>query len=1284
VTRDWERFVVEQEIARGGMGVVFRARDEQSGAPVALKLLMPVERADEQMLERFSREARTLAELLHPGIVRYVAHGQWSDGRPFLAMEWLDGESLSRRLQRGGLRIGESLSLARQVADALAVAHRRGVVHRDLKPSNLFLRHGDVSQAVVLDFGLARKTFDGTTLTGAGRLVGTPEYMAPEQMRGELKLPLSVDVFALGCVLFECLTGQRPFTADRIETLLAKVLLEEAPRLRSARPSLPATLDTLVARMLERQASLRPRDGDTLRDELDALGPLDGEPPASALTRDLPPHVGEVHLVTVLACAQPDHATDETVADGDFNHRELLQAELARLGARVTWLRDGTILGAILRGGHARDQAALAARCASVLLARVPDGRVAITTGHGTLDPAGRTPTGEAAERALALCHGDATLSVSGALRLDSLTAGLLDGRFLVERATPDVWTLVGERSPLDEARPLLGQPTPFVGRERELATLELALDECREDSVARAVLVVAPPGTGKSRLCTELRRRLGSRTDPPQLLLGRAEVMGAGSPYGPLAQALLGAGDAAALGDGQRAEKLRERVTRRLPQESAPRVAAFLSEMCGIHVDDGADPLLGAARAEPRILSEQIARAFIEWLRAECGAGPVVLVLEDLHWSDALTVRLCDLALRELAERPLLVLGVARPEIETQFPKLWLERGALVMRLAGLSGQAGERLIRRALGERATPELLSRLVQKAAGNALYLEELVRAVAAGQGDTLPETLMAMLEARFAHLPPRARQLLRPASVFGEAFWPDGIDGVAEPAETLDELCRSEVIERRAERRFAAHEEYRFRHALMREAAYNLMREPEKLAAHARAARFLVDAGEADAMVLAEHHRLAGEPAQAVGFYVRAARQSFDNNDSDAAAARVAHAFACQPTGDDLAELSAMEALLAHWKGEWPKAIECGRKALALLAQGTVTWCRVVRVLFSVAGMSNDRELLGELMSRYRTASPEPNAIGRYVEAGAVLPIMFSVRGLRREARGSLDRMLLVGGGASLDASARAFLEHSHAWVSYLLEPAPHAAMVHAREAARGFDLIVDWRNAVLVKALLGLALAELSQLAEGEAAGREAVALAQRLGETHARSHALVHLAYLLATRTGSRAVDEARALAEEALAIGGLNPVYRTRALAACSRAALQMGRAAEAAARAGEALAVPGAPITMLLLAHHAEVAALTAAGRADEAHARALVAERALSDFGCAGNTEVALRVACAEAHFAAGQKEAARAALAAAQACIDERARDFPDPVERRAFVEGIDENARAAALAAAWA
>src|SRR5688500_1551962 len=222
------RFVIEELAGSGGMGAVFRARDQHSDERVAVKILHPTMQAH---MARFAREARLLAQLDHPGIVRYIAHGETTP--LYLAMEWLEGEDLGQRLARTPLGVREALTMARRVAEALEAAHRRGVVHRDLQPGNILLVGGSPSAVQLLDLGVARPVGgSGGAMTVTGQILGTVGYMAPEQTREGADVRAPMDVFSLGCVLFECIGGAPAFPGSGMMPVLARLLFSAIPRLR--------------------------------------------------------------------------------------------------------------------------------------------------------------------------------------------------------------------------------------------------------------------------------------------------------------------------------------------------------------------------------------------------------------------------------------------------------------------------------------------------------------------------------------------------------------------------------------------------------------------------------------------------------------------------------------------------------------------------------------------------------------------------------------------------------------------------------------------------------------------------------------------------------------------------------------------------------------------------------------------------------------------------------------------------------------------------------------------
>ena len=343
-----DRFVVERHAGSGGMGWVYRALDRVTGDAVALKVMA----SRGQHEDRFAQEGRVLAELNHPAIVRYVAHGETTQGQPFLAMEWLQGEDLAKRLGRERLTVGASLEVARRVAAGLAAAHERGLVHRDVKPSNVLLVEGQPAQAKLLDFGIVRKDLSGMAptpppMTRSGMVLGTVGYMSPEQAIAERNLDARADVFALGCVLFECLTGEPVFSGDHVVAVLAKVLREEAPRVRAVRPELPEALDALVARMLSKDRGSRPEHGGAVLRELVALGSVAGGAPEVAPRASVGLSGGEQRMTSVMLAVVPGEP--QRVGEVVQKHGGDL-ARLANGALLVTLGRRGTASEQVLVG----------------------------------------------------------------------------------------------------------------------------------------------------------------------------------------------------------------------------------------------------------------------------------------------------------------------------------------------------------------------------------------------------------------------------------------------------------------------------------------------------------------------------------------------------------------------------------------------------------------------------------------------------------------------------------------------------------------------------------------------------------------------------------------------------------------------------------------------------------------------------------------------------------------------------------------------------------------------
>ena len=257
---------VEKKIGEGGMGAVYSAVHPMIGKRAAIKVISAALGTDASAVNRFVQEARSVNQIGHPNIVDVFAFGELPDGRNYFVMEHLQGESLAERIARAPMQLGEVIEIIDQVADALEAAHEKQIVHRDLKPDNVYLAasRGGRMMVKLLDFGIAKlssadgpETGGGIAKTRTGMMMGTPGYLSPEQARGR-NVDHRTDIYALGCMTFEVVTGRIPFTADNAMDIVLMHMTAPPPRTSSVWPQIPPALDNLIAGMLEKDASLRP------------------------------------------------------------------------------------------------------------------------------------------------------------------------------------------------------------------------------------------------------------------------------------------------------------------------------------------------------------------------------------------------------------------------------------------------------------------------------------------------------------------------------------------------------------------------------------------------------------------------------------------------------------------------------------------------------------------------------------------------------------------------------------------------------------------------------------------------------------------------------------------------------------------------------------------------------------------------------------------------------------------------------------------------------------------
>ena len=1251
------RYRVEHAAGQGGMAVVHRGRDERTGAPVAIKVLL---RASEIDRERFKREATTLEALEHPGIVRALAHGSIEDGTPYLVMEWLEGEDLEVRLQRGALDVPGTLALGARVAAALGEAHARGVVHRDVKPSNIVLVGGRLEEARVIDFGVARATL-AAGVTSTGLVVGTPGYMSPEQARGVHTVDARADVFALGCVLFECLAGAPPFVGDHPVAILAKILMADPPRVGTLR-SVPAELDELVARMLSKSPEDRPADGAAVAGELARVAL--GEGVAASRPSMITEH--EQQVVSVVLALLPDADSDATIAQED--HVALttrVSRAVVALGATFEVTVDGSIV-VVPRADSPTDKAALAARCALALERALPGRTVVVATGRALVSRG--VPMGRVIDAAVALAR---RVGAREAVIVDEATRALLDARFELSGDE-----LVGERGEGGGTRTVLGRATPLVGRARELATLARLFEQTVAEGAPRCAVVTGAPGQGKTRLAEELARAVIAAEPRARVWRARADALAAGSAFGLVAQLVR-----ASIGDDVGWSRVRDHVAALLPEN--PTAAEFLGELVRSPPPTPGVRLV-SARADAVVMSDQITTAFVDLMLAEGGAAPLVVIVDDLQWGDLPSVKLLDALLRADGGLPLFVVALARPEVDETFPALWSERDVTRLALGALSRKASEQLVRSVLGEGADGAIVARIVAAAEGNPFSLEELLRTAGASEAADLPDSVLAMSSRRLEAFDPDTRQVLRAASVFGPRFWRDGLVALVGDAKTravdvaLDVLARAEVIAPAPSSRLAGQREFEFRHAIVQEAAYAMLPDADRELGHRLAATWLVARGELEPVTLATHAERGGDRSAASEWWVVAGEQALEGSDLRAASERAERAVVDAAAPRTRGAARRVQAEASFWAGDQQATRRRATEALRLLEPGSVAWFEAALFAFSATSQLGDAPATLALVEEVRAARASADARVTQVQTLAVGAGYLVLQGATERAEELLDEIEPEANAVAAERpGVLARTTVSRTILAYVRADLG-AYIKGTRAAAQLFLAAGDQRRELGQRANLAHALGECGAYEAAVRVGRDVEIGATRLGLPHTVALARQNLGHALTMLGAHEDAERAQRAALEEFARGshkrleGASHVYL--ALGALAREDLDA--AATHASRAIEVLdASP--PLLPFALAVRAEVTLRrgdAAAARADAA--RAL--ER-LDALGGEGEGITTILCAAAEAALACGDRAAALEAATRGVRHVEGRAVTLKDASLRESFAK-VRENLRLAELA----
>lgn len=1263
------RFSVHGLVRRGGMGSIYKGFDLCTGEPVAIKILGCL---GPHVQERFLREARILAELVHPGVVRHIAHGTADDGTMYLVMEWLQGEDLAERLLRRPLELQEVIALSRRVCEALELVHARGVVHRDIKPANLFLTGAEPSAVKVLDFGVALHGRSRAALTEHGTLLGTVGYMSPEQARGDGDIDRRADVFGLGCVLYECLTGRAPFASAHAIGVLAKVLHEAPPRPSLVVPGLDPRFDALMAKLLAKEREQRLPDARAVLDELQALG--QSPAPAAHRRRTLSSMGGaEQRIVSVIlgkvkGVAPPDSG----VLPGRGTSTDLLQRVTARFGAQIASLEGGVLLLVSSGKGEANDRASQAVLCALELQLARADLTLAVATGLA--ETSGGVPIGVAIDRAAGLLD---QIERAG-VYLDEVTLGLIGLRFEVQRVAALV-RLVAARAELDAPPVLMGRPTPHIGRARELSLLDGVLDECTNESVSRMVLVTGPAGIGKSRLTREWFAR-GGRGGSVRALCARADPASAGSALS-LVQRLLR--DAMSIRESDPAERQSRAIQAHIARISgASRATAqlveFLSEVLGVQGVLEPSPVLRAARATPEIMIEQVRAALHGWLDLETAFQPVVVVLEDLHWADPPSVSFWTDTLRENPHRPLMVLAMARPEAEAQFSAL--NAGVSVhLRLSGLSPRSAKQLVDCVFEQALPGDVLSRVIQTADGNPFILEELLRRVATGSTDW-PDTVLAMVQSRIERLAPDARVVLRAASVLGERCWDTAIQGMLDtPADAKDQLralAESELLIRVTESRYSHAQEYRFRHALLRDAAYATLTAEDRRIAHGLAGEWLERNLEKDASILADHYERAGLPERALPCLVRAAKAAVDAGDMKTTIELANRGVDLGAAGLQRGRLLLLRSYAEALAGA--PNLPVTREAVDLLPIGSAPWWLGLGVLIFGASICGRP---GDAAPYVAIAMNAPFTKDRDLPFGQGLVTL--IGGLVLLGKSDIAEAVVERAAAAMAAAPDVVLDAFLASARCSLAAvAPirgkwrlEMAYREGQRCAEALGAVGATHGQIIAEYYLAVAAMHLGRYEDAARACRLAIELSERRAGSLKDGWPWLFLAkaYVRLGRA-SEAIDTLAALdGWDDWAVQQMVPVLKGEAL-------LRQGRVHEA--REVVRPACSGVSPRLCRLAACVLGRAQLVLEQPEEALQTADEAlQRPTANQGL--ESDVELLTLRAEALYAVGRQREARQAAAAAKEFVEQVAGDIDDAELRRSFLESVEPCARALALYRRW-
>ncbi|HVR98668.1 MAG TPA: protein kinase [Thermoanaerobaculia bacterium] len=945
---------IQECLGAGGMGMVYRAWDEALRRPLAIKRLPPG--GSDIARRRFRREARAAARLNHPAIVHIYEIIESSEG-DWIVMELVEGETLSDLLDAGDFGLLQTLRLGEEIAEGLAEAHSQGVIHRDLKANNVMV--SKTGRAKILDFGVAKLPAEqeDMDLSQTGVAIGTCYAMSPEQAMG-LPVDARSDLFSLGSLLYEMLTGTSPFRGEGLKETLSRICSYYPAPARRLRRDVPEEVSDLIDQLLAKDPRHRPAGAAEVAEALKASAERasSGAAPSrlsvpSGDSVSLGKPIGSTHVERPVR-GRPRHATAASSSSASSSRsrraiRERRQVTLVlceltgvaaagglavarpldlevvhevlpevRAAAAKTAERFGGMVGdsmghrLVLYLGYPQayeDAAERAVRAALELAARVENLssssgtgaevrlslRAAVHTGTAIVLPESGQPT---LGIMLDVAGGILARTAPGEVLASTATQRLLKEAFATDELSPVEIPGTGETTAVyrivqagtvEERR----ATAPLIGREREM---ELLLGLWREaaEGTGKVVLIGGEAGMGKSHLVRAFRERVKSEA---QWLFCYGSPYASSSPLQPVVDLLR------RMLDARNEDSPLDRLEAMLRPYGLPLAESvpFFALLLGLPLDDRHP----APALPPNRLRERTLESIAELALAKAERQPMIWAFEDLHWLDPSTLNLLDLLLDQAVAAPLLLVLTVRQDT---MAAVWGPRAHLThLSLTPMSEQEAAKLIDRVAGRPLSAAVRRQIVARTDGVPLFVEELTRTVleAGPEGSTgeIPTTLRDSLAARLDHLD-TAKEIAQLAAVLGRSFTFELLAAVSSLDEAtlqgeLKRLVQADLLQRRG---FGSRTHYLFKHALIRDAAYDSLLRKERQEVHRRIAEALEsrfpEMAESQPEIVAQHYAEAGTPGPAIAWYQRAGQKAL---------ARFANLEAIQQLEKGLALLDAL-------------------------------------------------------------------------------------------------------------------------------------------------------------------------------------------------------------------------------------------------------------------------------------------------------------------------------------------------------------------------------------------